>query len=94
MSCDGPQEPSRSCLRESPVSVRVERGLSGFLSSRDRGIRPHLGVEAETSGFLSSADMISVLMEFQQGSCASLLCGDLNFWFPLGVKRVSGFLSN
>ena len=43
--------------QESPVSLRVARGLSGFLSSLYRDLGPHLHIEARTSPFLYSADM-------------------------------------
>ena len=60
--------------QESQVSMQVERGLSGFIIIQVLGPRSSSGVEAGTSGFLSSADMdLGVPLEFQQGSQASSL---------------------
>ena len=57
--------------QESTVSMQVERGLSGFIIIQVLGPRSSSGVEAGTSGFLSSADMdLGVPLEFQQGSQA------------------------
>ena len=58
--------------QESPVSMRVARGLLGFLYSQCQGPRSSSRVEVGTSGFLSSADLdLRVPIEFQQGSQAS-----------------------
>ena len=57
--------------QESPVSMRVARGLPGFPSSQCRGGGPHLELRTEPH-FLTSADMdLGVPMEFSQGSKAS-----------------------
>ena len=57
--------------QESPVSMRVARGLGIPLQSLP-GLRSSSEVLAETSGFLFSADMdLGVPMEFPQGSQAS-----------------------
>ena len=57
--------------QESPVSMRVVRGLSKFLSSHCQGQGPPLEW-AGTSGFLSSADMdLGFSLGFPQGSQAS-----------------------
>ena len=54
--------------QESQVSMRVARGLSGFLSSRCRVLDPHLELRPE-SLFLSSPDLdIGVPMDFLHGS--------------------------
>ena len=59
--------------QESPVSMRVARGLGIPLQSLP-GLRSSSEVLAETSGFLFSADMdLGVPMEFKQGSQASSL---------------------
>ena len=66
----GPQGPAL-VSQESPVCMRVTRGLSVFLSRQSQGLGPHRA-EATTSGFLSRADMdLGVPMEFQKGSQAS-----------------------
>ena len=58
--------------QESPVSMRVVKGFSGFFSSWCRGRGPHLEFTPGISRFLSSADVnLGVPMEFQQGSQAS-----------------------
>ena len=60
-----------SCLRKirSPCELRVASWDSSLVIP---GLRSSSGVEAGTSGFLSSADMHPrVLMEFRQGSQAS-----------------------
>ena len=57
--------------QESPVSMRVARGLGIPLQSLP-GLRSSSEVLAETSGFLFSADMdLGVPVEFPQGSQAS-----------------------
>ena len=56
--------------QKSPVSMRVARGLSGFLSSQCCDLGPHLELRMEPH-FLTSADMdLGVPMEFSQGSKA------------------------
>ena len=57
--------------QESPVCMRVTRGLSGFLFRQSRGLGPHRA-EAATSDFLSRANIdLGVPMEFPQGSLSS-----------------------
>ena len=77
--------------QESPVSVRVERGLSGFLSSRGRGIRPHLELRLELQG--SSPVLTWILGSYgvSKGESGLVSCGDLELRFLLGV---SGFQSS
>ena len=69
--------------QESPVSVRVERGLSGFLSSRGRGIRPHLELRLELQGSSPVLTWISGSYVVSTGESCLVLCGDLEPWFPL-----------
>ena len=66
----GPQGPD--CVASvKPVSIRVVRGLSEFLSNRCWVLCPHLELRPASS-FLSSADKdLGVPMEFPQGSQAS-----------------------
>ena len=79
--------------QESPVSMRVARGLLGFLSSQCQGPRSSSRVEVGTSGFLSSADLdLRVPIEFQQGSQASSLWRHASPLSSRAVKVVSGFL--
>ena len=78
---------------ESQVSIRVARGLLGFLFSWSR--RSSSGVEARTSGFLSSAYMdLGVPMEFQQGRQASSCVETCKSASSRAVKSMSGFLLN
>ena len=73
--------------QESTVSMQVERGLSGFIIIQVLGPRSSSGVEAGTSGFLSSADMdLGVPLEFQQGSQASSLVVTWKSAFLLSYK--------
>ena len=73
--------------QESQVSMQVERGLSGFIIIQVLGPRSSSGVEAGTSGFLSSADMdLGVPLEFQQGSQASSLVVTWKSAFLLSYK--------
>ena len=59
--------------QERPVSMRVVRGLLGFLSSRSRTMSSS-GADAGKSRFLSSVHVdLGVPMEFQPGSQASSL---------------------
>ena len=54
-------------LQESPLSMRVVRGLSGFLSSRCLVLGTHQELRSN-SEFLSSADMhLGIPQEFPQG---------------------------
>ena len=71
--------------QESPVSMRVARGLSEFLSSRCRGPGPNIQFRSEPqastavlmwiSGFLWSFNRVSWLVS----------CGDMKLRFPLKV---------
>ena len=57
--------------QESPVTMRVARGLSGFLSSQCCDLGPHLELRTEPH-FLTSADMdLGVSLKFPQESQAS-----------------------
>ena len=81
--------------QESPVSVRVERGLSGFLSSRGRGIRPHLELRLELQGSSPVLTWISgYLWIFNRGVRPRLVWRLETLPFSRGVKGVSGFLSS
>ena len=71
-SCNGDLRDPLVFPQESQVSIRIAKGLSGFLSSWCRGIRASSRVEARTSEFISSSDMdLEVSVEFQQGIQAS-----------------------
>ena len=82
----GPQGPAL-VSQESPVCMRVTRGLSGFLSCQSRGLDPHR-TEATTSGFLSRADMdLGVPMEFPQGSLSSSHVETCKYTFLLSCNN-------
>ena len=67
-SCDGDLRGPLVLPEENPDSFRVAMGISGFLSSPDRGLGPYLEFVAGTSGFCSKANIdLGVPMEFQQG---------------------------
>ena len=81
--------------QESQFSIQVERGLSGFLSSRFSGIWPHLGLRPEPQG---SSPVLTWILGFlwsvNRGVRPRLV------WIhgtPLpsrGFKEVSDFLSS
>ena len=73
--------------QESQVSMRVARGLLGFLSSQCQGPRSSSRVEVGTSGFLSSADLdLGGPTEFPQGSQASSCVDTCKSAFLLSCK--------
>ena len=68
LSYDGDLRGPLVLPEENPDSFRVAMGISGFLSSPDRGLGPYLEFVAGTSGFCSKANIdLGVPMEFQQG---------------------------
>ena len=82
----GPQGPAL-VSQESPVCMRVTRGLSVFLSRQSQGLGPHRA-EASTSGFLSRADMdLGVPMEFPQGSLSSSHVETCKYTFLLSCNN-------
>ena len=82
----GPQGPAL-VSQESPVCMRVTRGLSGFLSCQSRGLDPHR-TEATTSGFLSRSDMdLGVPMEFPQRSLSSSCVETCKYTFLLSCNN-------
>ena len=73
--------------QESPVTMPVVRGFSGFLSSRCRDLGSHLELRLEPQSS-SSADMdLGVPMQFQQGSQASSHLETWNSTFLSRCKR-------
>ena len=86
---------TRSCCLRKVVSIRVARGFSGFLSSRCRGIGPHLELRPEPQGASSVLTWISgFLWSFNRGVRPHLV---QRLGTPLpsrGFKEVSGFLSS
>ena len=83
LSYDGDLRDLLVLPQESLVCMQVERGLSGFLSSRCQVLSPHMKLRPEPRvsspvltwilGFLSSFNMESGLVS----------CGDMQVCFPL-----------
>ena len=73
--------------QESPVSTRVARDLSGFLSSRCRGRGPHLELmpEAQVSSPVLTG-ILGFLCSFNRGVKPRLVCRHASF-FPLELKK-------
>ena len=81
--------------QESQVSIRVARGLSGFLSSRCRGIRPHLELRPEPQGSSPVLKWILVfLWTFNRGIRPGLVWKHGTPLPSQSFKVVSGFLSS
>ena len=82
-------------LFRSQFSIQVERGLSGFLSSRFSGIWPHLGLRPEPQGSSPVLTWISgFLWSFNRGVMPLLVWRHGTQLPSRGVKEVSGFLSS
>ena len=90
--------------QESPVSLRVERDLSGFLSSRCQGHGPHLELRPEPQGSSPVPTWISGSSGVSAGESGLVSCGDMQVCFSLELEkqcqascrvdiRISGFLS-
>ena len=81
--------------QESQVSIRVARGLLGFLSSRCRGIGPHLELRPEPQGSSPVLTWISgFLWSFNRGVRPRLVWRHGTPLPSRGVKGVSVFLSS
>ena len=81
-------------LQESQVSIRVVRGLSGFLCSQCRGIRPHLELRPEPQGSSPVLTWISgFLWSFNRALRPRLVWRHGTPLPSRGFKEVSGFLS-
>ena len=78
---------------ESPVSMRVARSLSGFLSSRFRGRGPHLELRLEALGSSPVLTYIlRFLWSFHRGVRSRLMCRHACPLSSRAEKAVSGFL--
>ena len=93
-SCDGDLRDPLVLFQESQVSIRVGRGLSGFLSSRCRGIGPHLVLNSEPQGSFSVLTWNSgFVWSLNRGVRPHLMWRHGTQFLSRGVKEVSGFLS-
>ena len=82
-------------LQESQVSIRVVRGLLGFLCSRCRGLWPHLKLRPEPQGSSTVLKWISgFLWSFNRGLRPRLVWRHGTQLPSRCFKEVSGFLSN
>ena len=80
--------------QESPVSMRVARGLSGFLSSWCRVLGPHLELRPEPQGPSPVLTWISVfLWSFHRGVRPRIVWKHASPLSSQAGKGVSGFLS-
>ena len=92
-----PQRPRDPLVlpQESKVSMRVARCLSGFLSSRYRGLGPHLDLRLEPQGSSPVLTWISgFLWSFHRGIRPRLLWRHGSVLSSRAVKVASGFLSS
>ena len=81
--------------QESPVSMRVARGLSGFLSSWCRVLGPHLELRPEPQGPSPVLTWISVfLWSFHRGVRPHLMWRHASPLSSRAVTVVSGLLSS
>ena len=81
--------------QESPVSMRVARGLSGFLSSRYRVLGAHLELRWQPQVSSPVLTWISaILWSFNRGVRPRLMWIHASWLSSRVVKGVSGFLSN
>ena len=94
-SCDGDLRDPLVFPQESQVSIRVARGLLGFLSSRCRGIGPHLQLRPEPQGSSPVLAWISGFLWSLNRGFRPCLMGRHGTPLPSrGVKEVSCFLSS
>ena len=94
-SCDGDLRDPLVLPLECQVSIRVTKGLSGFLSSQCRGIGPHLELNSEPEGSSSILTWISgFLWNFNRGVRPRLVWRPETLLLSRGFKEVSGFLSS
>jgi len=87
LSCDRDLRDPFMLPWEIQVSIPVTRRLSGFLSSRCRGIGPHLELRMEHQG--SSPVLTWSLGSYgvSIGESGLVSCGDMELCFPLEVKK-------
>ena len=83
LSYDGELRDPLVCPQESPVSMQVARGLSGFLSSQCQVLSPHLQLRKQSSGFLSMLAWILGSYGVSGGELGFVSCGDMQILFPL-----------
>ena len=81
--------------QESQVSIRIARGLSGFLCSQCRGLQPHLELRPDTQGSSTVLKWISCfLWSFNRGVRPRALWKHGTSLPSGGFQEVSGFLSS
>ena len=81
--------------QESPVAMRVARGLLGFLCSRCLSRGPHLELRREPQGSSPELTWISgFLWSFQRGVRPLLMWRHASPLYSRAGKAVSGFLSS
>ena len=92
-NCNGDLRDLLMWPQECQVSIQVVRGLSGFLSSRCRGIGPHPELRLEPQCASSVLTWISgFLWSFNRGVRPRLMWRHGTPLPSQGVKEVSGFL--
>ena len=92
-----PQRPRDPLVlpQESKVSMRVARCLSGFLSSRYRGLGPHLDLRLEPQGSSPVLTWISgFLWSFHRGVTPHLMWRHGSSLSSRAINVLSGFLSS
>ena len=95
LSLDGDLRDPLVLPQESEVSIRVVRGLLGFLSSRCRGIGPYLKLRLEPQGSSSVLTWITgFLWSFNRGVRPRLMWRHGTQLLSQGVKEGAGFLSS
>ena len=90
--------------QESAESMRVVRGLSGFLSSRCRFLSPHQELRQQPQGSSPVLTWIWGSSEFSTRESGLISCGNMQVRFPLELEKhcqassrvdigIGGFLS-
>ena len=87
LNYDGDLRDSLVLPQESPVSMLVARGFSGFLSSRCRVLGPHLELRPEPQVSFPVLTWISeILWSFNRES-GLVSCGDMEVHSPLELEE-------
>ena len=82
-SYDGDLRDTLVWPQESPVSMRVARGLSGYLSTHCHGRVPHLELRPEPQGSSPVLAWISDFSGVATGESGPVSCGDIQVCIPL-----------
>ena len=73
--------------QESPVSIRIVRGLSGYFCSCCRGRGPHLDLSSQPQIFAPVLTWISAFLRSFHRESGLVSCGDMQVWSPLKLEN-------